>query len=132
VKSSLQKNLNERAHIEREKLDFEIKRQAEEKTVKSVLPEGALSHLLRYEATLERKWANKNDLADVLDTYSASYDRFDMPKVSAIGANINQRASQCSQGQGHGQNYRSNNVMSENKSFNSSETSHVEYDHTAK
>jgi len=75
--------------------------------VKSVLPEGAFSHLLRFEATLERKWANKlNELADVLDTYSASYDRFDRPKVSTIGAHINQRASQCniSIGQGRGQN----------------------------
>jgi len=78
--------------------------------------------------------ANKNDLADILDTYSASYDRFDRPKLSAIGAHINQRASQCnvSQGQGRSQNYRSNNVMSENKSFKSSETSHVGYDHMAK
>jgi len=102
--------------------------------VKSVLHEGASSPLLRYEATLERKWANKNELADVLDTCSATYDRFDRPRVGAIGADINQRASQCniSQGQGRDQNYRSNNVMKENKSFKSSETSHVGYDRMAK
>jgi len=54
--------------------------------------------------------------------------------VSAIGANINQRARQCniSQGKGRGQKYRSNNFKSENRSFNSSKTSHVGYDHIAK
>jgi len=82
--------------------------------MKFVLPEGALSHLLRYDATLERKWANKNGLADVMDTYSACYDRFDRPKVRAIDANINQRASQSNipHGQGSGQNYRSRLIMS--------------------
>ena len=48
--------------------------------IKSVLPEGALSHLLRYEATLSDQWATRDQLADVLDTYQANYDRFDKPK----------------------------------------------------
>jgi hypothetical protein len=55
--------------------------------IKSVLPEGALSHLLRYEATLSDQWATRDQLADVLDTYQANYDRFDKPKAMALGAN---------------------------------------------
>ena len=61
---------------------------------KSVLPAGALSHLLRFESTLENKWANKEQLADVLDTYNANYDRFDKPIVSSIGASGNQCVNQ--------------------------------------
>src|SRR5664279_1361712 len=66
--------------------------------VKSVLPEGALSHLLRFELSLPNQWANRDQLVDVLDTYDTNYDRNDKPKASALGATMGQRTSQISIG----------------------------------
>ena len=56
--------------------------------VKTTLSEGALGHLLRFEATLETQWADGTQLADVLDTYAANYDKHDKPKASGLGVSV--------------------------------------------
>jgi len=70
--------------------------------IKSVLPEGALSHLLRTEVNLEHQWARRDNLCDVLDTYYSLYDRFDKPKASALGANAAPQVNRFQSGRGYG------------------------------
>ena len=53
--------------------------------VKSALPEGPLNHLLKVEASLTRKYATPDEMADILDTYYANYDFKDRPRASALG-----------------------------------------------
>jgi hypothetical protein len=53
--------------------------------VKASLSENVLSHVLRNEVILPDQWADVNELADILDTYCANYDRCDKPKASALG-----------------------------------------------
>lgn len=87
--------------------------------VKASLHEGALGHLLRYESTLSNKWANVDQLSDVLDTYYANYDRFDKPKVSAIGAiNTQRTGAQLSNARDYSrsQDFRHSSVKPENRS----------------
>ena len=53
--------------------------------VKVSLTEGPLSHLLRVEATLAKKYATPDEAAEILDTYCSNYDARDHPRASALG-----------------------------------------------
>ena len=53
--------------------------------VKATLPEGPLNHLIKFEASLDRKYALPDEAAEVLDTYCANYDSRDRPRASALG-----------------------------------------------
>ena len=66
--------------------------------VKASLSPPALTHLLRCETTLKNQWANTDELADILDTYYSTHDKFDRPRASALGASVPVREGQIGQG----------------------------------
>ena len=40
----------------------------------------------RFESTLKSQWISSDNLADLLDSHDANYDRFDKSKASELGA----------------------------------------------
>lgn len=73
--------------------------------IKSILSDGALGHVLRFESNLADKWASKDQLADILDVYFHNFDKTGRPRASALGAAVTNHDS--AQRAGH---YRGGNV----------------------
>ena len=72
-----------RAMIVQNTLDFKLNALVCERA-KVTWSEETLSHVSHFESTLKSQWISSDNLADLLDTIDANYDRFDKPKASAL------------------------------------------------